>query len=539
MKVKEVADHVAATLAQHSAGVMYGLPGGGNNLEVIGAAQERGVRFVLGHTETAAAIMAGVHAELTDKICACLVTRGPGAASAVNGVAQAMLDRQPLLMLTDVVSAADAPTISHQLLDQRAMFAPISKWATTVGNNNPEQILSAAVDVALRPAAGPVVIDIDPSATHSDHPPTTNQAGGELKEISAIVRAARLPVILIGQDGRNHREALDQLLANNATPVLMTYKGKGAIPDTAPNAAGLFTGVAADGALLRQADVIITIGLDTVELVPTPWTYDATVVSLGARAETHPYFGPTMEAVGNLDDMLSELRLESTEWPDGYAQSFRARNREALLDGPDVRYGVPPWTIVERARRHAAQGSVATVDAGAHMLATMPLWDTERPGEVLISSGLATMGFALPAAIAAAVVNPNRRIYCFVGDGGLGMVLAELETVARLQLPITVIVFNDSTLSLIELKQRPQGNGGRGAVGYGAVDFSMVAASAGIPAYRVNDVTDYETRLRASEASPGPMLLDVLVDGKSYPHVMNVVRKGLAASDTAKRVLGV
>lgn len=158
------------------------------------------------------------------------------------------------------------------------------------------------------------------------------------------------------------------------------------------------------------------------------------------------------------------------------------------------------------------------------MLVAMPLWSVEQPGELLISSGLATMGFALPAAIAAALVHPVRRVVCFTGDGGLGMVLAELETVARLDLAITVVVFNDSTLSLIAAKQQPVGHGGDLAVKYRAVDFAAVARGCAMAAERVSDVDSYDRALRASFATSGPMLLDVAIDPSAYSAVLDAVR---------------
>jgi acetolactate synthase I/II/III large subunit len=179
---------------------------------------------------------------------------------------------------------------------------------------------------------------------------------------------------------------------------------------------------------------------------------------------------------------------------------------------------------VQDLRSIAPPGSVATVDAGAHMLAAMPLWCTENPGEVLVSSGLATMGFALPAAIAASLLQPGVRVFCLVGDGGLGMVLGELETAARLRLPLTIAVFNDSALSLIKIKQRASGHGGSRAVSYGPTDFAGIARAYGIPSARVTCRQELRDAARRSLEVAGPMLLDVLVDPSGYPHILRAIR---------------
>jgi acetolactate synthase-1/2/3 large subunit len=158
------------------------------------------------------------------------------------------------------------------------------------------------------------------------------------------------------------------------------------------------------------------------------------------------------------------------------------------------------------------------------MLVTMPLWEVEAIDEVLISSGLATMGFALPAAIAASLARPDRHVVCFTGDAGLGMALAELETAARLRAPIAVIVFNDSALSLIEIKQRATGHGGKNAVRYGRTDFAGIAASMGIASRRVESREDLLPTFAEALSERRPFLVDVLVDARGYPHVMSAIR---------------
>ena len=158
------------------------------------------------------------------------------------------------------------------------------------------------------------------------------------------------------------------------------------------------------------------------------------------------------------------------------------------------------------------------------MLAAVPLWEVDVPGQLLISNGLATMGFALPAAIAAALVDPSRHVVCFTGDGGLGMALAELETVARLNLPVTVVVFNDSMLSLIAIKQNADGHGGPAAVSYAPTDFATIGTGFGIRSETVARADTYRDAFAKSLAHDGPTLLDVTVDPSAYPAILTAVR---------------
>ena len=179
---------------------------------------------------------------------------------------------------------------------------------------------------------------------------------------------------------------------------------------------------------------------------------------------------------------------------------------------------------MREARAAFPPGTIATVDSGAHMLVAMAYWLVERPGEALISSGFATMGFALPGAVGAAVAT-GRRVVCFTGDGGLGMALAELETLARLALPVTVVVFDDAALSLIEVKQGA-GQGGESAVRFAPIDFAAVARGLGCEAARVATLAELRQALAAAATAPGPYLIDAVVDASRYRAVVDAVRGG-------------
>jgi acetolactate synthase-1/2/3 large subunit len=246
--------------------------------------------------------------------------------------------------------------------------------------------------------------------------------------------------------------------------------------------------------------------------------------------EVSQYFKPDIEVVGHLAKLVPQLgRGLNDGWEPGFGRKKRLEALATLPHEAVPTQGVAPTDVVLRARALATPGTIATVDAGAHMLAVMPLWETEGPEEILISSGLATMGFALPAAIGASLAYPDRRIVCFVGDGGLGMTLGELETIARLNLSITVVVFNDSMLSLIAVKQKPRGHGGPNAISYLDTDFALIAMANGIASQRAATTEELDAALIEAFANDGPSLVDVLVDPDSYRHLIQAIRGGPAA----------
>jgi acetolactate synthase-1/2/3 large subunit len=520
---RALADLIVRGLAAAGTKVVYGMPGGGNNLEIIGACDRAGLRFILTHGETAAAIMAGVDGELNGLPGACVVTRGPGATSVVNGAAQALLDRQPMVLITDAVPIFERDRVSHQRVDQEALLAPVTKWSVSVGNDDAERVVDTAVRIACTPPQGPVHLAFDPDAPAPPHVSvrealrTANVAAAE-----RLLSASERPVFAIGVGARHAQPAIRELLEGKAWPALTTYKAKGILSERQENAAGLLTGATIEAPVLEEADLIIGLGLDPVEFVSGRWPYPAPVLLFAEWPLVDAYFEGSVEIVGPMTETL-RLVAKHLRSPD---RPTSARDRR-LLSEKTIRVDtreLSPHEVVEATRETAPRGTIATIDAGAHMLVAMPLWEVESSEEVLVSSGLATMGFALPAAIAAAVARPDRHVVCFVGDGGLGMTVAELETVSRLGLPVVVVVFNDSALSLIEIKQAPHDQGGTDAVRYHNSNFGSVAQGFGVQARQVRDLDGLSDALREAFQQRRPYLIDAVVDPSGYSDVLDAVR---------------
>jgi len=538
-----VAAAIAAALNEAGTTLVFGVPGGGPNLDVVGAAADAGLRFVLAHGETSAAIMAATCADLTGSPGAVVVTRGPGLASAVNGIAHSSLDRLPLVLVADTVPARDAARISHQRLDQDALAGSVAKATVTADGDDPERAAGLAVRLALAPPAGPVVVNVDPDGipdplgarsgvqaadgrAGADQP--AGDHGNALAALGDALRTARRPVVLLGLGALRHSSAVRAALAGSGIPVLHTYRARGIVPDAAAEAAGLFTGGTMESPLLAAADLIIGLGVDPVELIPASWDYQArTFLATEYPAGSARYFAGGTEIVTPLPTAAHVLASHRTghRWPE-------AAGRTAKQDVIDrlgwVAVAAPgrltPQDVVTTARGIVPAQAIATVDSGAHMLAVMPLWPVDEPQRLLISSGLATMGYALPAAIGAALCSPGVPVIAFTGDGGLGMTLMEIETVVRLGLRVIVVVFNDSALSLIKIKQRASGQGGDEAVGYGRTSFAAAAEAMGAAAASVGDRTELAGALTAALGRDGPTVIDARVDPAGYPALLDLTR---------------
>jgi acetolactate synthase I/II/III large subunit len=359
---------------------------------------------------------------------------------------------------------------------------------------------------------------------------------GLFERAAAMIRDARRPLVIAGLGCRSaDAKWLRAFCEATPAPVLTTYKAKGAIPDPHPLALGIFTGGALEEPLVRRADLIIAFGLDPVELIPRRWSYSAPVLSLARVPADAPglrapgggaYFTPAVEVVGDLGVILEDLAPRITrrgaraDWDVAEVDRLR-RERQAALEVAVP--GLAPHRVAQITRELTAAGSIATVDAGAHMFPATAYWQALEPGELLISNGLATMGFALPAAIAAQLAHPDRRVVCFTGDGGLMMVASELETVVRLRLPIVIVVFNDAALTLIEVKQEQKGFAGA-SMRYEGPDLRALGRAFGIRALLATDEATLRQALVAAQTAAGPTLIDARIDPSGYRRMLEIVR---------------
>ncbi len=410
---------------------MFGIPGGGSSLDLIEAAGRAGIEFVLTRTETAAAIMAAVSGEITGVPGVVLTGIGPGAASAVNGIAYAWLEKSPVILITD--GPASSP---HQAFDQNALFAPVTKLQGRLRPEGGAAEFAHAIATAMTPPWGPVHLDLtagDASAPVTGAlpapPAPRSPAPSEatLVEAGALLAASRKPVILAGLEARHAQApgALGHIADALGCPVLTTYKASGVLPAAHPGFAGLFTGATAEADLIHAADLIVLFGLDPIEIIPGRWPYRSPVLDLCPAPATPLAVAPACRVTGDLEQIANALAPDLTpgDWTAGeIGAARRAIAGKLALGGA----GHTAQSVTMAAARAARAGARLTVDAGAHMFSTLAAWPAGEPFGVLKSNGLSTMGYALPAAIASALEEPERHVVAVTGDGGLMMCLGEL-----------------------------------------------------------------------------------------------------------------
>lgn len=522
------AQALVAQFAARGVRRIYGVPGGDCSLDIIAAAHESGIGFVLARTENSAAMMAAAEAELTGTLGVLLTTRGPGLANGVNGIACAMLDRCGIVVISDGYENEQA-FVSHQRFDQQRLLEPVVKGSLRVESPQALPAMGPLLDLALARPRGPVYLEVTgqgmrakvpalslpvqpaPRAALSAHPQ------GLIEAARGSMAGARRPVIIAGLQTReaNAAQGLRLLARQWRCPVFCTYMGKGSIPDADPLMMGHFMAGGAEDEALKSADLIVTYGLDPIELLPKPWRYAAPVLEIATHPFARNHFTPALALVGDLAQAAAQLAegLAPGAWQSDELGSLKAHMRaRATVSGGE---SITPTMLAQTACRMLPANARITVDAGAHMLPVMAFFEANNPRDALISRGLATMAYALPTAIGAALADPAHPVVAFTGDGGLMMCASELATAVQARCKLTVVVFNDSAIAMIGVKQSQRGLARLG-MDYSPSDFSLVAKGFGCEGFRVTDPAQLREALERAMACEGPAVVDVIVDPSSY-----------------------
>lgn len=522
------AQALVAQLRSRGVTYIFGVPGGDCSLDIIAAAQECGVEFVLTRTENAAAMMAAAAAAVTGMLGAVLTTRGPGLANGVNGVACARLDRCSIVLISDGYENEQG-FVSHQRFDQQRVLEPLVKGSLRVDSPESVTAIGPLLDLAMSRPHGPVYLEVTGKGMRGNVPAVVvdtrpgPQAPPPTLQPQAIATAAdlmskaRRPVIIVGLQSREPgaAEGLRTLAARWQCPVFATYMGKGAIPDKDPLMMGHFMAGGAERETMKSADLILLYGADPIELLPKPWQYEAPVIDVTTYPFDRHHIIPAVSLIGDLASAAMQLckGLARAPWAAPDLQSIKAGMRERATGAGQE--GISPTLLSQTVCRLLPGNARIAVDAGAHMLPVMAFFEAQSPYDALISRGLATMGYALPTAIGAALAQPDRPVVALTGDGGLMMCASELATAAQLGCKLTVVVFNDSAIAMIGVKQSQRGLSRHG-MDYSRSDFSLVAQGYGCEGARVQDPALLEATLQRALASAGTSLVDVIVDPSGY-----------------------
>jgi acetolactate synthase-1/2/3 large subunit len=526
---RTVAQLLVACLENEGVAFVFGLPGE-ENLHVIDALADSSIRFVTTRDERGAAFMADIYGALTGRAGVCLATLGPGALNLILGIADAQLDSHPLVAIMAQAGLHRLYKESHQVVDLVALYRPITKWGDmiTLRDAAPEMVRKAFKQAETeRPGATFIVLPEDvaersavarPLKVNTPRDPSPSE--DQVHRAAHALGQATHPVVLAGAGvARDHAvDALRWFSERLEIPVATTFQGKGAIPDDHPNALGTIGFMVKDYANFGfdLADLVVAVGYDIVEYAPSRWNplADKRIIHIHRTvAEVDANYPLEVGLQGSIGEALDAIAAAATIHPvmTEVPPVKELLRQEWERGAADDSFPLAPARIVHDIRAVMGREDIVLCDTGAAKMWMARLYPTYEPNTCLLSNGLATMAFALPGAIAARMVYPDRKVLAVVGDGAFLMSAAELETAVRERVPLVVLVWVDGGYGLIGWKQDIH-FGRRSAVSFGNPDFVELASSFGAAGHLVTAADELLPTLRTALASDGVTVIACPVD---------------------------
>ncbi len=507
---------------------IFGIPGE-ENLHLMDALLDSPIRFVTCRHEQGAAFMADVYGRLTGRAGVCLATLGPGATNLVTGVADADMDNAPLVAIAGQAATTRLHKESHQVLDLEQLFQSITKYSCRI--LSPATITESvrkAFKLAQTEKPGACFIEFPeniarlevedaPLAVRS--PASAEPPASRIEKAARLIAAARSPIILAGNGAvrGGAAAALTAFAEALNIPVAHTFMAKGVIPFSHPLCLGSVGLQARDHVScgFGRADCIICIGYDLVEYHPHLWHPDGdrTIIHIDqSPAEVDRHYGVSVCVVGEIGSSLARLAALVAPRPGNHLRPLRdALTRDMARHADDLGFPVKPQKLIHDLRLALAAEDIVICDVGAHKMWMARMFPCERPNTCIISNGFASMGIAVPGAVAAKLACPDRRVVAVSGDGGFLMNSQEIETALRLELALVILVWTDASYGLIEWKQlngfkRPS------HVHFNNPDLVRYAESFGAKGYRVETAAELLPILRQALADDTVVVIDCPVD---------------------------
>jgi acetolactate synthase-1/2/3 large subunit len=538
--MRTVAQQFARTLKEIGVRFVFGVPSGNMTDYIEALRLEDGIDFVLVGSETTAAFMAGVCGRLTGVPGVCFGTFGPGATNLSTGVGGALLDRFPMIAFTDEMPDHLLNRTVQMYIDHQALFAPITKWTTRLNIENVNEIILKAAGISRSELPGPVHIGVpagigatiaEESSKQINYLQLEKENSFEKLQL-AINRAkfkledAKKPLLAVGLTSvRSQTQNLILLLAEKYNlPVVLTPMAKGMFPENHPLYAGVLFHALSNlvAKIYCEADLIFGVGYDPVELNYEDWMPQVPLIHLDTVAAdiNNEEFPEVIDLTSDLDELLQVFLAFETK-PKNWDQNVLAELKTELFRKlTPIKNSFGPLAVVNELRKSLPENGVLTVDVGAHLHLIGQMWRTPSPEKLLMTNGWSSMGFAIPAALAAKLCNPDLPVVAIMGDGGFLMSVGELATAKRLNLKIVFVVIYDISLSLIRIKQAKKNFNLNYGTDLNELPEVPTNHYFGIPVIRASNLTDYQNALQNAFSADGPVVIEAVVDGSEYDNLV-------------------
>ncbi|HAR0848078.1 TPA: acetolactate synthase AlsS [Enterococcus faecium] len=534
-KMKQGSKSVVESLINHHVDYVFGIPGAKID-GVFNELEDQGPELIVTRHEQNAAFMAQAIGRITGEPGVVIATSGPGASNLATGLVTATAEGDPVLAIAGQVKRSDLLKLTHQSMDNAALFQPITKYSAEI--QDPEtisEVIANAYRMAKSSKKGASFISIPQDVVDApvqgnvikplSDPKLGSASADDIRYLAERIREAKLPVLLVGMRGSSEKEtlAIRQLVGKTALPVVETFQAAGVISRELEahffGRVGLFRNQPGD-MLLKRSDLVIAIGYDPIEYEARNWNAekDARIIVIDeAPAEIDPFMQPERELIGDISATLDLLTgslepQQVSEDAKEYLASLQAELTERDIVQSKGEAGIlHPLEVINTLQSKVTDDMTVTVDVGSHYIWMARHFRSYEPRHLLFSNGMQTLGVALPWAISAALVRPNTQIVSVSGDGGFLFSAQDLETAVRKKLNIVHLIWNDGHYNMVEFQEKMKYQRASG-VDFGPVDFVKYAEAFGAKGIRATSVEKLEKALEEGFATEGPVIIDIPID---------------------------
>lgn len=534
-KMKQGSKSVVESLINHHVDYVFGIPGAKID-GVFNELEDQGPELIVTRHEQNAAFMAQAIGRITGEPGVVIATSGPGASNLATGLVTATAEGDPVLAIAGQVKRGDLLKLTHQSMDNAALFQPITKYSAEI--QDPEtisEVIANAYRMAKSSKKGASFISIPQDVVDApvqgniikplSDPKLGSASADDIRYLAERIREAKLPVLLIGMRGSSEKEtlAIRQLVEKTALPVVETFQAAGVISRELEahffGRVGLFRNQPGD-MLLKRSDLVIAIGYDPIEYEARNWNAekDARIIVIDeAPAEIDPFMQPERELIGDISATLDLLTgslepQQVSEDAKEYLASLQVKLTERDIVQSKGEAGIlHPLEVINTLQSKVTDDMTVTVDVGSHYIWMARHFRSYEPRHLLFSNGMQTLGVALPWAISAALVRPNTQIVSVSGDGGFLFSAQDLETAVRKKLNIVHLIWNDGRYNMVEFQEKMKYQRASG-VDFGPVDFVKYAEAFGAKGIRATSVEELEKALEEGFATEGPVIIDIPID---------------------------
>lgn len=534
-KMKQGSKSVVESLINHHVDYVFGIPGAKID-GVFNELEDQGPELIVTRHEQNAAFMAQAIGRITGEPGVVIATSGPGASNLATGLVTATAEGDSVLAIAGQVKRSDLLKLTHQSMDNAALFQPITKYSAEI--QDPEtisEVIANAYRMAKSSKKGASFISIPQDVVDApvqgnvikplSDPKLGSASADDIRYLAERIREAKLPVLLVGMRGSSEKEtlAIRQLVGKTALPVVETFQAAGVISRELEahffGRVGLFRNQPGD-MLLKRSDLVIAIGYDPIEYEARNWNAekDARIIVIDeAPAEIDPFMQPERELIGDISATLDLLTgslepQQVSEDAKEYLASLQAELTERDIVQSKGEAGIlHPLEVINTLQSKVTDDMTVTVDVGSHYIWMARHFRSYEPRHLLFSNGMQTLGVALPWAISAALVRPNTQIVSVSGDGGFLFSAQDLETAVRKKLNIVHLIWNDGHYNMVEFQEKMKYQRASG-VDFGPVDFVKYAEAFGAKGIRATSVEELEKALEEGFATEGPVIIDIPID---------------------------